>query len=212
MIDTSTGTVETIANGPVFGASFAPDGSDRIVYGLGRSLALSAPVNLYVSGPEGAGVRALTSNGRSLYPLWGPHFIAYDRERLRSEAPEYQIWLIAAGGGGTRRLSNVGVDPLVSGLVPIGFSSSGSRLLAEFGGQDTSEAWTVLLPSGRARRILIHGEPVMAAGISRDGRTVLVDEGQLGEPPSEERIASVPFAGGAARVLIGHGAEASWNG
>ncbi len=212
VIDTDTGVVATIASGAVHGASFAPDGSDRIVYALARSLALAAPVNLYIAQPDGSGTRALTSDGRSLYPLWGPRYIAYDRERRRSEAPEYQIWLIAPSGGGTRRLTHVGVDPLVWGLVPLAFSGSGGRLLAEFGGQDTSEAWTVLVASGRARRILVRGQPVMAAGISRDGRTLLIDEGALGDPPSDGRIASIPFSGGAAKLLIGHGSQASWNG
>ena len=202
VLDTATGTLTTIAHGSVSGASFAPDGSDRIAYALASSELLSAAVNVYISGPEGSGTRALTGNGRSLNPLWGPHYIAYDRERLRSEAPEYQIWLIAPTGGGTRRLTHVGVDPLVSGLAPLAFSHSGSRLLAEFGGQDTSEAWTVLVASGRARRILVHGEPVMAAGISSDGRTLLIDENALGDPPSNGRVATIPFAGGRSQVLV----------
>ncbi len=33
ILDTTTGSLRTIASGIVYGASFAPDGSDRIVFG-----------------------------------------------------------------------------------------------------------------------------------------------------------------------------------
>src|SRR3984957_10384946 len=76
VIDTQTGTVTTIAHGEIYGASFAPDGSDRLVYALGHSLSQSAKTNLYVAEVDGAGVHAITSDGRSLFPLWGPAYIA----------------------------------------------------------------------------------------------------------------------------------------
>jgi hypothetical protein len=52
----------------------------------------------------------------------------------------------------------------------------------------------------------------MAAGLSRDGRTVLIDEQALQGPASDGRVARIPFAGGHAKVLIAHGSQASWNG
>jgi hypothetical protein len=213
VIDTSTGAATTIAHGQIYGASFAPDGSDRIVYGRAPSLSLSAPSNLYISQPDGAGLQALTHDGRSLNPVWGPRYIAYDRERLRrGDAPVYQIWLGSPSGGGAHRLTNLRVPSLVSGLVPMAFSGDGGRLLAEFEGQDTSEAWTVLLSSRRAHRLTVHGQPVRAAGLSRDGRTVLIDQGSFEEPPSRGRVETIPFAGGHAKVLVAHGSQASWNG
>lgn len=212
VIDTTTGAVTTIAHGQIYGASFAQDGSDRIVYGRAPSLSLSAPTNLYTSGPGGTGRRTLTKDGRSLNPVWGPRYIAYDRERLRhNDASVFQIWLTSPSGGHARRLTNVPVRSLVSGLVPIGFSSNGSRLLAEFEGQDTSEAWTVLISSGRARRLTVRGEPVVGAGLSRDGSTVLIDEKSFEGPPSGGRVAQIPFAGGRSRVLVAHGSQAGWN-
>ena len=39
-----------------------------------------------------------------------------------------------------RKLTHVRVGPLVQGLVPLAFSADGARLLAEFEGEDTSEA------------------------------------------------------------------------
>jgi len=212
VIDTDTGVVNTIAHGQVQGASFAPDGSDRIVYGLAPSLAVNGPVNLYIAQPDGSGTQALTHDGRSLYPVWGPQYIAYDREHLRRNyAPRYDIWLRAPGSSAARRLTNVPADKLVVGLVPIAFSAGGSRLLSEFEGQDTSAAWTVRVPSGRARPIGFRNQSVVGAGISRDGSTLLVDLGSFEAPPSSGRVASIPFAGGRPTVLVAHGAQASWN-
>jgi len=213
VIDTVMGTVQTIAQGVIYGASFDPEGSDRIAYASAPSTLLEAPVNVYESGPEGAGLLRLTGDGRSLDPVWGPRYIAYNHERLRpGNAPIYQIWLIPPGGGRARRLTNMNVPSLVVGLVPLAFSADGSRLLAEFEGQDTSEAWTVRVPSGRALRVTSHGLPVTAAGISRSGNTVLVNEGFFEEPASTGRVAEIPFGGGRAKVLVSHGSQASWNG
>jgi hypothetical protein len=212
VIDTTTGAVTTIAHGQVQGASFAPDGSDRIVYGLAPSLAVNAPVNLYIAQPDGSGTQALTHDGRSLYPIWGPRYIAYDREHLRRNyAPRYDIWLRAPGSSAARRLTNVPADKLVVGLVPIAFSASGGRLLSEFEGEDTSAAWTVRVPSGRARPITFRNQSVLGAGISRDGGTLLVDLGSFEAPPSAGRVASIPFVGGRPTVLVAHGGQASWN-
>lgn len=214
IVDITTGTAKMIARGQIFGASFAPNGSDEVVYGRAAKQTLTAPVNLYRSNADGSGTVALTRDGRSLFPLWGPTAIAYDRERLRREdAPVYQIWLRSTSGA-TRRLTNVRVRTLVSGLTPLAFSADGSRLLAQFVGQDTSEAWTVSVPSGRARRLAPRSPrfPLQAAGISSDGSTVLVNEGGVDGPASEGRVATLPFAGGRSTVLVAHGSQASWNG
>jgi hypothetical protein len=106
------------------------------------------------------------------------------------------------------------VRSLVSGLIPVAFSADGSKLLAQFVGQDTSEAWTVRVSSGRVHRLTPKGArlPLEAAGISTDGSTLLVNEGGLDGPASEGRVATLPFAGGRSTVLVAHGSQASWNG
>ena len=71
VIDTTTGAVTTIAHGQIYGASFAQDGSDRIVYGRAPSQSPSAPVNLYMSGPDGSGRRALTTRRAQPLPRMG---------------------------------------------------------------------------------------------------------------------------------------------
>jgi hypothetical protein len=144
--------------------------------------------------------------------VWGSRGIAYNKKRLRgNDAPVYQIWLRSPSGARVRRLTNIRVRSLASGLVPLAFSSDGKRLLAEFEGQDTSEAWTVRVPTGTARRVTVRGRAVVGTGISRSGRTLLVEEGSFLEEASAGRISTVPFAGGPSRVLISHGAQSSWN-
>jgi hypothetical protein len=213
VIDTTTGAVTTIAHGQIYGASFAQDGSDRIAYGRAPSQLLAAPTNVYVSAPDGTGLRALSSDGHSLNPVWGPRYIAYDRERLRSEAPEYQIWLASPSGGHVRKLTHVRVGSLVDGLVALAFSAGGSRLLAEFEGQDTSGAYAVNVASGRAREVTVRGHAVQGAGISSDGSTLLIDENAFEQAPSNGRVATIPFAGGKrSKVLVAHASQGSWNG
>lgn len=214
ILDTQSAKLSMIAHGQPFGASFAPNGSDEIVYGLAHSQSLTARVNIFRAKPDGSGTVALTRDGRSLFPLWGPGAIAYDRERLRrQDAPVYEIWLRSSKGR-TRRLTNVRVRSLVSGLIPVAFSADGSKLLAQFVGQDTSEAWAVSVASGRARRLTPKGArlPLQAAGLSTDGTTVLVNEGGVDGPASEGRVATLPFAGGHSTVLVARGSQASWNG
>ncbi|HXB15881.1 MAG TPA: hypothetical protein VNV44_09080 [Solirubrobacteraceae bacterium] len=215
ILDTQTGSLRTIASGIIYGASFAPDGSDRIAFGRASAQTLSAKVNVYVAGPGSAGLRRVTGDGRSLNPIWDPskpNFIAYDRERLRrNDAPAYQIWLRRLSGGAPRPLTSIRVRSLVSGLIPLGFSRDGSRLLAESVGQDTSEAWTVSVRSRRARPVRVKGKPVVGAAISTDGSRLLVAEGGLEGPAEGDNVITVPFSGGAPTLLVAHAAQPSWN-
>jgi hypothetical protein len=208
VIDTRTGTVYSIAEGAIYGASFARDGSDRLVFALAHSLSPSARTNLYESEADGAGLRRITSDGRSLNPVWGQAYIAYDRERMRHLSPEYQIWLADPTGAIVRRVTHLAVGALEQGLVPLGFSADGLRLLAEYEGEDTSSAYTVNVTSGGARAVTVHGRTVQGAGISSDGATLLIDENVFS---ANGRVASVPFTGGRSTVLIAHGSQGSWN-
>ncbi len=211
VIDTQTGTVATIAHGAIYGASFAPDGSDRLVYALAHSLSPSAKTNLYVAEAAGAGVHPITGDGRSLLPVWGPTYIAYDRERARRLSPEYQIWLGTPTDPRVRKLTHVRVGSLLQGLVPLAFSAGGGRLLAEFEGEDTSEAFAVDVATGRARGVRVGRQEVQAGGISSDGSTLLLDTDSFEQAPSRGRIVTQPWGGGSPTVLVAHGAQASWN-
>ena len=58
--------------------------------------------------------------------------------------------------------------------MPISFSGDGLRLLAEYEGQDTSQAWLLSLPGGHATPL---GADLTGAALSRDGTGALVDRG-----------------------------------
>ena len=199
VLDTGTGALTTIAHGAISGASFAPDGSDRIVFGRSPSLA-GAPSDIYIANPDGSGAHAFTHDGHSLNPVWGSRYLAFDRERLRHDyAPVFQIWLgvTRPGAAPARRITNLRVNKLVSGLVPLAFSADGTRLLSEFEGQDTSEAWTVL----RLNRAACGDSSRMGARWWRPESHVTARrscsyEGGFEEEPSQGRVATIPFSGG----------------
>ncbi len=208
VLDTTTGAIVTLAHGQISGASFSPEGRDLLAFSKSPA-EQDFPVDLYSVPAAGGPLRRLTFDRHSLNPVWGAKGIAFDRERLRrDDAPVFQIWLDPAH---PRQITRVKVPVLLSGLVPIAFSADGTRLIAEYGGEDTSEAWTVEIADRRARRLTVGGRQVIGDGISADGSTVLVSEGSFEEPPSSARIVTLPFAGGAPSVLVAHGSAASWN-
>jgi len=214
VIDTLTFKEKTIARGAICGASFAPALSDRLAYGQGPAgtFCLSRRVNVFTANPDGSARTRVTNDGRSLNPVWGPTKIAFDREQLRrGDAPVYQLWLMNPDGSARKQLTHTKVPTLLDGLVPMQFSADGTRLLAEYVGQDTNEAWTVQVTSGRARQLKVRGVSVTAGGLSRDGSTVLVDYNGFLNPPSAGTIETVPFTGGGAKVLVRHAGFPSWN-
>lgn len=210
-IDVATGARTMIARGQIMGASFSPDGS-QIAYARAKSARLSAPVNVFVAQADGGGAHAITHDGRSLYPQWGPTKIAYSHERLRrNDAPVYQLRTMRPDGGGVRQLTHLRVPSLLSGLTATDWSADGARLLAEYGGQDTSEAWTVDVRSGRARDLTGRFDGVIGSALSADGRTVLVQRGYF-DDPRHQSVATIPFGGGRTTVLVRHGSDPSWGG
>lgn len=209
-IDAATGTASTLASGVIQGASFAPNSSNDVVYALGASQLLSAPVNLYTTSSTGSGTLELTDGGISEAPLWGPSGIIFARQRSRghTKAPINQIWSIEPDGSGAQQLTHMSVNQLAEGLVPVALSANGQHLLADFEGTDQSSSYAVDLSAANVvPRLLVRSENV-ADAISTDGSMVLFTNGFEGNATSVERV---PFAGGKATVLVRHGAEASWN-
>ncbi len=214
VIDTQTFREKTIAKGAICGASFSPGLGDRLAYGQGPAgtFCLSGHVNVWTANPDGSAGKRVTSDGRSLNPVWGPAKIAFDREQLRhGDAPVYQIWLMNPDGSARKQSTHTKVPTLLEGLVPMQFSTDGTRLLAQYVGQDTNETWTVQVPSGRTRQLKLHGVSVTAGGLSRDGSAVLVDYNGFLNPPSAGTVETVPFTGGGAKVLVRHAGFPSWN-
>jgi hypothetical protein len=212
VIDATAERYRVIARGPIDGASFAPDGSDRLAYASAAGLALASRVDIHVADADGSAMRQLTHDGRSLNPVWGRNAIALDHERLRNRAaPAYQVWTVAPDGSHPRQLTDLRIPPLLNGLVPIGFSADGGTLLAEYEGLDTSQAWTVTLATGASRALRVGGHTVTAGAVSRQGASALVDLGGYLNPPDQGVIEAVPLGGGRAAALAPHGAQPSWN-
>ena len=211
VIDVASGARRVVARGSIQGASFSP-GSRRIAYASSRLPRLSAHVDVYVVDVDGSATRRITHDGRSLWPVWGPTQIAYTHERLRrNDAPVYQLRVMRPDGGGVRQLTRLRIPRLLSGLTATAWSADGTRLLAEYGGQDTSEAWVVDVARGRSHDLTGRFDGVIGAGLSADGTTVLVQRGYF-DDPRHQSIATIPFDGGSATVLVRHGSEPSWGG
>jgi hypothetical protein len=208
LIDTRTGKVRTITHGLVEGLSFAPAAPDRLVYGMDPARAAATTGVYAVSVPAGR-VKRLSDG---LYPVWGSRGIVFDRQRSRTHNgtptfPSYQLFLLA----GTRltQITHVSVSRLGEGLVPVAVSADGTRLAADWVGQDTDQAWSVNLLTHHLHEF---SAGLTAAGISHDGRRVLL-ETMFGLifSPATSRIETMPFSGGGPTVLVARGGDASWN-
>lgn len=207
--DLSSGAVRQIARGTLQGVSFAPSGS-RLVYGLSKSQQLNSPVNLYTVNANGTSRKQLTTNGRSANPVWGSRGIAFDRVTFRgvNAAPVSQIYVL--NGGRARQITNLKPPTLLSGLVPMAIASDGVHMVAAYTGEDTDQAWTVNLKTKKLVRLRSGNKYVTPWGISRDGKRVLVALGGFEGPPTGS-VATIPFSGGKATVLVNRAGEPSWN-
>src|SRR3954470_7514625 len=76
LIDRAGGTSRTLATGAFYGASFSPD-TTQLVYSRAPRDKLFPAANLAVAPTAGGPARAITSDGRDQYPVWGPAQIAF---------------------------------------------------------------------------------------------------------------------------------------
>lgn len=211
LIDRATGTSRTLARGAFYSASFSPD-STQLVYSRAPRDALFPVANLEVAPTAGGPARAITSDGHDQYPLWGPSRIAftrYHRPARHGDGPKFNLWLSAPDGSGRRRLTHDKVPFLLTGLTAVAWSADGTRLLAQFGGQDTAYAVTVDPATGAEDVLGSKSQGFVVDALSHDGSTVL---GTLGGAifGSRARVVTVPYAGGRATTLA-HGDSADWN-
>jgi Tol biopolymer transport system component len=204
----------TLAKGFVDGFSFAPD-SKSLVYGTtGSSEAFDAGTDLYTVGLDSdAGKSRVTRDRKSLNPLWGPGGdIFFDRQTIRDgDAPTYNLYAIHPDGGALRRVTALKIPPLLSGLVPLELSADGTRLLAEFVGQDTSVGFAVNPVTGRTRALSKNMETgFVASNLTADGRTVLGMTGGA-DPANDHDVVTLPYAGGKPTVLVRNAAYPDWS-
>ncbi|HET6571773.1 MAG TPA: hypothetical protein VFG58_09840, partial [Solirubrobacterales bacterium] len=224
VVDTVAKRARTVARGQIEGASFAPQGADRLVFGLGRSQLFSAPRDLYVVRARGGRARRLTDDGSSLNPVWSRRGILYDRRSLRESEPShapappaYEIFLYRKSG--SVQITHVDPPPLVVGLVPVAVSADGDRLLANYYeerfGSLRSFPWAVDVPAGTTRPLspLESGFVAEGRGISRDGSRVLVENEPAGlhRRLSYSSVGSIPFSGGAEQDLVDAAGDPGWS-
>lgn len=221
-IDLATGTQRTIARGYFSGVSFSPQGSEQLVYGQSASEDFPSRSDVYridLLPPGAESVAAvtpqrLTSDHRSSSPLWGPNerivFVKHLGEKHRQYGPKNDLFLMNPSGKAVKRLTNTKVEPLLSGLSPTEWAN-GNRLLAEFGGQDTTYAVTVNPKTGAERALTKEREVgFVGTALSKDGKLVL---GSLGgfEPGPGHKVVSIPYTGGKPKVLANNASEADWS-
>ena len=222
LIDVVTGAQRTIARGFFSGVSFAPEGG-RLVYGRARTEKFPPPSDVYLFDipiPGAVNVAAprpqqLTSDHRSLYPLWGPNdrivFVRLLGGRQRRYGPKNELFLMDPNGKPIRRLTHTKVDPLTQGLYPQDWSQSGNQLLAEYEGQDTSYAVTVNPRTGAEHPLSKDPERgFVGTALSADGSTVLGFSGGF-EPGLGHKVATIPYKGGPLTVLAKNAFEPDWS-
>jgi hypothetical protein len=220
-IDLATGTQQTLAGGFFSGVSFASRGGQLVFARSSNEFGTKSDVykiDLLPPGAESVAAVlpvALTTDHRSFSPLWGPNekivFVKHLGEKSRKYGPKNDLFLMSSNGKGIKRLTHTKVEPLLSGLSPTAWSASGNRLLAEFGGQDTSYAVTVNPKTGAERALTKEREVgFVGTALSRDGKLVL---GSLGgfEPGPGHEVVSIPYKGGKPKVLAHNASEPDWS-
>ena len=218
VIDVETGKQTRIASGYFNGVSFSPD-SKELVFGLqADEIAYPSKTNVVRAPVAGGPTSALTHDGVSGWPLWGPTgriaFVKLLGAKQRQYGPKNDLFLMNGNGKGVKRLTHTKVDPLTQGLFPTAWSASGKQLLAEYGGQDTNYAVAVNPQTGKETNLSPGNTETGFVGVAltANGKTVLGYLGGYEGPGSQLRIASVRYAGGKPKILVKGGFSPSWGG
>ena len=223
LIDVATGLQSVVAQGFFSGFSVSPDGTE-IAYSVAKSEKYPPRSDVFrfpVPIPGVVNVRApepvrLTSDHRSSDPLWGPTgqivFVKTLDGKKRKYGPKNELFLMNPQGKGVKRLTHTKVPPLLQGLFPTDWSADGTRLLAEFQGQDTSYAVTVDPKTGAQRPVAGTGETgFVGTDLSADGKLVLGFNGGFDPGLRNHKVQTVPYGGGKPKTLVKEAFEPSWS-
>jgi Tol biopolymer transport system component len=222
LIDVATGLQSVVASGFFSGFSFSPDGTE-IAYAVAQSEKYPPRSDVFrfpVPIPGVVNVRApepvrLTSDHNSSQPLWGPQKIVFVKAvegKKRRYGGKNELFLMNPLGKGVKRLTHTKVDPLLQGLFPTEWSANGSRLLAEFEGQDTSYAVLVNPKTGAQKPVAGTGEQgFVGTDLSSDGSLVLGFNGGFDPGLRNHKVQTVPTTGGKPKTLVKEAIEPSWS-
>ena len=216
LIDRQTGTNRTIARGFFDGASFAPDSTALVYARRASDIKLFPEINLFTVPVAGGEPTQITTDGKSQYPLWGPQRIAYSRyhkpkgKHANDDGPKANLFLVNPDGSGRTQLTHDKVGFLLYGLSATAWSQDGTKLLAQFGGQDTSYAVTVDPQTGEERLPARRRRGFVGTALSKDGSTILGYTGGFDPVPQLTQIATTPYDGGPLSVLIAKSAFPEW--
>jgi Tol biopolymer transport system component len=211
LIDVAGGRVRTVAHGQFAGFGFSPDGTS-LVYARALENRYPPRSDLLVTAVAGGLSSRLTADHRSVDPAWGAAGIAFARLRRptrRGDAYKQDIYLLDPATRLVRRVTTTKVPFLLSGLDPVSWSADGTRLLAEFGGQDTSYAETVDPLTGIVRRAGRRADGIVGHDLSADGSTILATTGGY-DPGDPHDVVTIPYAGGRPTVLVQDAFNPDW--
>lgn len=213
LLTVATGATRVVTTGYFSGASFSPAG-DQLAYSRARRQDYRAATDVYIAPVSGGTARNLTGDGHSAYPIWGPTQIAFSRWKLHygphhaDSGPAYNLTVINPDGTGRRNLTNDTVPYLLSGLTPTDWSADGTRLLAQFGGQDTTHAVGVDVATGAEHVIGPSTEfGLSGTALTADGSTVL---GTFGPPEAVGNVVTIPWVARTPKVIVRKANEPRW--
>jgi hypothetical protein len=213
LLTVASGGTRTVATGYFFGASFSPAG-DQLAYGRAGRQDYRATNDVFVAPVAGGAPRNLTGDGHSAYPIWGPTQIAFSRWKLHygphhaESGPAYNLTVINPDGTGRRNLTNDKVPYLLTGLTATDWSADGTKLLAQFSGQDTTHAVGVDVADGAEHVIGPDTEfGLSATALTADGSTVL---GMFGPPEAIGNVVTIPWDARTPKVIVRRAAAPSW--
>lgn len=211
IVDLVAGTTRTVAKGFFAGASFAP-GGEGLAFARGFRSGYPMKANLYTVPLDGGAVDRITSDGNASYPVWGPQKIAFNRARKpprRGDYDKLDIYTVNADGTGLKRLTRTNPPFLLAGLTPLAWSQDGTRLAAQYGGQDTSEAWRVNAATGKSADATGKFDGVVGWGLARDGSALLATTGYYDNPSGN--VVAIAWDGGVQTVLARRATQPSWS-
>ena len=215
LVDVAGGATRTVARGYFTGVSFSPDGAS-IAYARYPHARFPPATDIYRAAVAGGAPVQITKDHTSQNPLWGPSGkVVFGRlvdAKRRRYGPKSELYVMNPDGTRVKRLTTTKVAQLLFGLSPTQWSADGTRLLAEFDGQDTSYAETVD-PATGAHRPVVRAEETgfVATRLSADGATILGATGGF-DPNGRHDVVTIPYGGGAPTLLARNAVSPDWTG